>query len=233
MGDYFEKFERRCNGCTCKSELFELLKDDELTLVDKNKITVMFKKGETIKKQGTFMSHVLSLNSGLAKLYLEGLEDRNAILRIVKPTNFIGGPGIYLDQLHHFTVTALMDSSVCFIDLQVFKQVIDSNKAFALEFMKDFSSGILSVYNRLINLTQKQMPGRMADTLLYLFNEIFESTKFPKIISSYDLADLSGMSKDSAVKVLRGFDKDKIIRVTDTEMTLLDLEALKTISRIG
>ena len=233
MGDYFDKFERNCVGCTCKSTLFEFLNEEELTLIDRNKITVMFKKGETIKKQGTFMSHVLSLNSGLAKLYLEGLKERNAILRIVKPTNFIGGPGIYLDQIHHFTITALMDSSVCFIDLQVFKQIIDNNKTFAIEFMKDFSSNILSVYNRLINLTQKQMPGRMADTLLYLFTEIFESTRFPKIITSYDLADLSSMSKDSALKVLRSFDKEKIIRVSDNEIVLLDPEALKTISRIG
>jgi len=85
----------------------------------------------------------------------------------------------------------------------------------------------------LINLTQKQMPGRMADTLLYLFTEIFESTRFPKIITSYDLADLSSMSKDSALKVLRSFDKEKIIRVSDNEIVLLDPEALKTISRIG
>lgn len=233
MGDYFEKFERTCIGCTCKSTLFELLNEEELTLIDKNKITVLFKKGETIRKQGTFMSHVLSLNSGLAKLYLEGIKEKNAILRIVKPTNFIGGPGIYLDQMHHFTVTALVDSTVCFIDLRVFKQIIDRNKSFALEFMKDFSRNILSVYNRLINLTQKQMPGRMADTLLYLFTEIFESTKFPRIISSNDLADLSGMSKDSAIKVLRAFDKEKILHISDNEMMLLDPEALKTISRIG
>jgi CRP/FNR family transcriptional regulator len=110
---------------------------------------------------------------------------------------------------------------------------MDSNKSFAIEFMKDFSKNILSVYNRLINLTQKQMPGRMADALLYLFTEIFENTKFPRIISSYDLADLSSMSKDSAVKILRAFVKDKIIRVSDNEMMLLDPEALKTISRVG
>ena len=233
MFEYFNKPGRSCIGCTCKSALFSLLNEEELTLVDKNKITVIFKKGETIKKQGTYMSHVLSLTSGLAKLYLEGIENRNAILRIVKPTHFIGGPGIYLDQLHHFTVTAMLDSSVCFIDLQVFKQIIDNNKSFALEFMKDFSSSILSVYNRLINLTQKQMPGRMADTLLYLFTEIFESPKIPRIFSNYDLADLSGMSKDSAVKVLRSFDKEKIITLSDSEMLLLDEEALRTISRIG
>ena len=179
------------------------------------------------------MTHVISLNSGLAKLYLEGIRQRNAILRLVKPTNFIGGPGVYLDLMHHFTITALIESSVCFIDIQVFKNIIKQNNSFAEEFMKDFSQNTLSVYNRLIYLTQKQMPGRMSDTLLYLFDEIFQSNKFPLLISKQDLADLSAMSKDSAVKVLREFQNEGIIRVTDHEMELINAEALKKISKIG
>ena len=59
-------------------------------MINRSKITVVFHKGETIRKQGTYMSHVISLNSGFAKIYLEGADLRNAIIRIVKPTNFIG-----------------------------------------------------------------------------------------------------------------------------------------------
>jgi CRP/FNR family transcriptional regulator len=179
------------------------------------------------------MSHVISVNSGLAKLYLEGIEQRNAIIRIVKPTNFIGGPGIYLDQRHHYTVTALMDTTVCFIDVVVFKDIIERNRIFANEFMKDFSKNILSIYNRLLFLTQKQMPGRMADTLIYLSEEIFESPKFKMYFSRQDIAELSGMSKDSAVKILRAFQNDGIINLTDNEMELIDPEALHRISRTG
>jgi CRP/FNR family transcriptional regulator len=179
------------------------------------------------------MTHVISVNRGLAKLYLEGVEQRNAILRLVKPTNFIGGPGIYLDLMHHYSVTALVESSVCFIDIHVFKKIIKQNILFAGEFMKDFSRNTLSVYNRLISLTQKQMPGRMSDTLLYLFDDIFESNRFPMLVSKQDLADLSAMSKDSAVKVLREFQKEGLIRITDHEMEILDAGALKKISRIG
>ncbi|MCX6268621.1 MAG: Crp/Fnr family transcriptional regulator [Bacteroidetes bacterium] len=192
---------------------------------------VHFNKGETIRKQGTYMSHVISISSGLAKLYLEGNEQRNAIIRIVKPTNFIGGPGIYLDQRHHFSVTALMSTTVCFIDVAVFKEIIESNKIFSIQFMKDFSRNTLAVYNRLLCLTQKQMPGRMADTLIYLFEEIFESKKFPMYLSRQDISELSGMSKDSAVKILREFQNDKIINLSDAEMELLDPEALQRISR--
>ena len=224
---------RNCINCEFKSKIFEFLTIPELNRMQENKITIVFKKGETIRKQGTFMSHVLSINSGLAKLYLEGSERRNAIIRIVKPTNFIGGPGIYLDHLHHYTVTALIDTTVCFIDMTIFKDIIDTNKVFAHEFMKDFSRNVISVYNRLLYLTQKQMPGRMADTLIYLFDEIFESDRFRMYLSKQDLSELSGMSKDSGIKVLRTFHKEGIVKISDDEIRLLDEEALRRISRTG
>jgi CRP/FNR family transcriptional regulator, polysaccharide utilization system transcription regulator len=233
MTDYFDKSQNHCVGCECMSHLFCLLDHDELQFVDANKIRVNFKAGETIKKQGTFMSHVLSVNTGLAKLYLEGIEGRSSILRIVKPTSFIGGPGIYFDQRHHYTITALLDSSVCFIDLNVFKKILSRNQAFAEEFLKDFSRDVLTVYNRLINMTQKQMPGRMADALLYLYDEIFQQPRFPMILSRFDLADLSAMSRESAVKILRDFQKDGLLKISDHEMEISDVEALRKISRIG
>lgn len=233
MAEYFEKSPKNCVGCECMSPLFCLLSIEDLEFVDENKINVLFKAGETIRKQGTFMSHVLSVNSGLAKLYLEGIEGRSAILRLVKPTNFIGGPGIYFDQMHHFTITALLDTSVCFIDLQVFKKILRGNHLFAEEFLKDLSSEVIKVYNRLIHLTQKQMPGRMADALLYLQDEIFMQPKFQMILSRSDLAELSAMSKESAVKVLRDFQKDGLIRISDKEIDILDNETLRKISRIG
>ncbi|MCX6284847.1 MAG: Crp/Fnr family transcriptional regulator [Bacteroidetes bacterium] len=210
-----------------------MLNQDELEMIEKSRLNVVFKSGETIRKQGTQMTHVISLNSGMAKLYLEGIENRNSILRIVRPTKFIGGPGIYLDQMHHYTVMALMESSVCFIDMNVFKEIIRRNNHFAEEFMKDFSLNTLNVYNRLLYLTQKQMPGRMADSLLYLFEEIFESDHFPMLLSKQDLADLSAMSRDSALKILRSFEREGIIRFDEKELRLLDHESLRKISRIG
>jgi CRP/FNR family transcriptional regulator, polysaccharide utilization system transcription regulator len=225
--------EVNCDGCEFQSPLFCHLSEQELDLVRRNRLSVLFRKGETIRKQGTYMSHVISLTTGLAKVYIEGFNGKNSIISIVKSSSFIGGPGIYLDKVHHYTVTALTDAKVCFIDLEVFKNLIDLNKAFAHELMKDFSRSILSVYNRLVNLTQKQMPGRMADTLLYLFEEVFESNKLDATLSRQDLSELSGMAKDSAIKVLRNFQTVGIIRFNDHEIELLDSPALHRISRTG
>lgn len=213
--------------------MFNLLSEEELEQVFQHKNTVLFKKGETIRKQGTAMTHVISVNSGLVKVYLEGPDHTHTIIRIVKPTNFIGGPGIFLDQMHHYSVSALLDTVVCFIDMKVFKELLDHNKRFADAFMSDFSRKILLVYQRLTNLTHKEIPGRMADTLIYLMENIYSSTRFDLHLTRQDLADISGMSKDSCLRILRVFQQEEIISINKNQMQILSPDKLLQISKTG
>jgi CRP/FNR family transcriptional regulator, polysaccharide utilization system transcription regulator len=233
MNSFCENSDRNCLTCDEKSPIFCMLTNEELEMIRQNRSKVVFKKGETICKQGTPMSHVISVNEGLAKLYLEGVDFRHAIIRIIKPTNFIGGPGLYVDQMHHYSVTALIDTTVCFVEVGHFKTLIDQNNGFAHAFMKHYSINTLAVYNRLVNLTQKQMPGRMADTLIYLSEQVYEAQKFNLHLSKQDLADLSGMSKDSATKTLREFQHSGIINISDHELEIINPNELSRISRIG
>ena len=103
MPESSDYLDWNCLDCTCRSDMFNTLNQKELELVFRNKNTIRFRKGETIRKQGTAMTHVISVNTGLVKLYLESSECRHTILRIIKPTTFIGGPGIYLEKVHHYT----------------------------------------------------------------------------------------------------------------------------------
>lgn len=223
---------KNCLNCGFRSPIFDLLSEEELSLINNNKFEVYFRKGEIIRKQGTYLSHVISVNSGLAKLYIEGHNARNLILRIIRSGNFIGGPGLYYDQRHHYSVIALVDLSACFIDMKIFKEVINTNPAFSAAFMKDFSRIMLQSYDRLVSLTQKNNPGRMAEALLYLADEIFESEHFDPLITNADLADLTGMARDSAVKILRGFREDGLIHM-DKTIKILNRPALMKICEVG
>ncbi len=230
-----EKFKGQinCVDCVNKSYLFQLLTDAELEMVNKSKAVVYFKKGETIRKQGAVLTHVISVSSGLAKVYLEGPNNKNIIIAIVKQPTFIGGPGMFIDRKHHFTVTSITDSCVCFIEQDVFKSLLHNNIQFADEYLKHLSYVTLSAYNRLINLTQKQMAGRLADTLIYLSDEIFNNRKFELLLSNNDLAELSGMSKDNVVRTLRNFNLDGLINNSGNEIEILDINSLQRISQGG
>jgi len=233
MENFDKNDQNDCLTCTRRSPMFNMLSIEELKLIKENRITINYKAGEIIQKQGTFMSHAISVNAGLVKVYLEDEGRENTILRIVTPTNFIGGPGIYFDQYFHFTVSALRDSSICFIDLTVFKNILNQNREFAAEFMSDFSKNVVSTYTRLLKLTQNQLPGRMAYALLYLFEEVYEGKMNIVSVTKLDLADLSVISRDSAVKILKDFQNEGLIRYMNNEVEMLKPEILRKIRAIG
>ena len=85
----------------------------------------------------------------------------------------------------------------------------------------------------MVSLTQKQMNGRMADAIIYLSEIVFNSSSFDMVISRQDLADLSGMSKDSAIRILKEFEKDKIVSLDGKKIDIPDINKLKDISATG
>ena len=233
MGINLSQTDRECNSCELKSHLCSLLSSDELKLLNSSKVCVKYRQGEIIRKQGAQMTHVIIVYEGLAKMYIEGDNDHNAIIRIVKPANFIGGPGIYYDRLHHYSVAALTKATVCFIDVEIFTKLVEKNREFAHAFMKEFSINVISVYNRLIMLTQKQMYGKMAFVLIYLCDEIFQSHKFPISLTKEDLADLAGISHESAAKILREFKRSGMINWGRDVLELIDYNSIKKINQTG
>ena len=73
----------------------------------------------------------------------------------------------------------------------------------------------------------------MADALIYLSDEIFQATEFEMLISTSDLAELTGMSRDSAVKILREFKDENIIRIQSGILHILEPQSLVKISNFG
>ena len=221
-----------CVNCNHDSSIFHFLGKSELDLIDENRYEVHFKAGEIMFKQGTPSPHYICLTSGLAKIYIEGL-GKNLILGIVKPHDYIFGPGVYLDNRHYFSAAALEDSTACLVDVNAYKKLIRENPDFAEEFIRRVSRQAIGNFEQIISLTQKQMPGRIADALIYLSETIYESNPFELSISRQDLADISGMSKESAIRILKEFKEEGIIRSEGNTVEILNVKALHNISQVG
>lgn len=222
-----------CLFCQDRTDVFGCLEPGELELIDFKRIEVHFKAGELIFKQGTPNMHLLCLTEGKVKIYIEGYNNKNLILGIVKPVEYILGPGIYADQMHHFSAMAIEDSIACLVDLETFKNLIRSNAIFAEEFLRKVSLQSIYNYELFISLTQKQMPGRIADVLLYLKDKVYESNPFHTTLSRQDLADMSGMSKESSIRILREFKDEGIIQVNGNDFEILNGDQLAKISQTG
>jgi CRP/FNR family transcriptional regulator, polysaccharide utilization system transcription regulator len=228
------KFElnNNCKDCNCKTTLFKQLSDPELDLMNCNRYEVSFKAGEIMFKQGTPSPHFLCLTTGLVKIYIEGY-GKNLILGLVKPMEYIFGPGIYVDSRHHYSAAAVEDCTACLVDVNAYKQIVRENPDFAEEFIKRVSLQSIFNFDQFISLTQKQMPGRIADALFYLSDKIYCSNPFKMTISRQDLADLSGMSKESAIRILKEFKEEGILNVEGNMFHLINPKQLRQISETG
>jgi hypothetical protein len=60
-------------------------------------------------------------------------------------------------------------------------QLFIENNRFAVELLRNHAKQNTNLLNKLVILTQKYMPGRVADTLLYLKNNVFHQSFFGAI----------------------------------------------------
>lgn len=221
-----------CVNCNCRNPIFHSLSTSELEMINNSRYEVSFKAGEIMFKQGTPSPHFLCLTQGLAKIYIEGY-GKNLILSLVKPVEYILGPGIFVDGRHHYSASAVEDSTACMVDVNTYKQIVRQNPDFAEEFIKRISLMTIFNFEQAVSLTQKQMHGRIADALLYLSEKIYCSNPFEMTISRQDLADISGMSKESAIRILKEFKEEGILSSDGNAFTIINSRLLKQISETG
>lgn len=222
-----------CTNCALKLNLFCFMTDEQLAKINKERQEVAFKPGETIFKNGGPLTHILCLTSGKVKVYLEDQNNKKILLGIVKPVQLIGGPGFLVDERHHVTVTAMEETVACFIKAEHYKEVMRTNPEFSMELVKYLNKKIILYFDKINSLTHKHMHGKLADTFLYLANEIYNSDKFETPLSRQDLADMSAMTKESTIRIMKEFKDGGILAFNTSHFEILNKNQLEIISRTG
>lgn len=222
-----------CETCTHRWKNFQHLTKEELNLLNENRYEATFKPGETIMKQGSPTSNALFMASGMAKTYIEGLNGKNFILNIALPGRLIMGPGAYVDSRHTYTVAAITAVQACFINFEIFKQLIRKNGAFAESLIEDISAKSQLTLNRMVSLSQKKMLGRLADTLLYFSDVVFKNDEYEMILSRRELGEMTNMAKECVVRILKELEDSGVIYSDSSKIRILDRENLIRISEKG
>jgi CRP/FNR family transcriptional regulator len=228
-----KKNPKHCGACLTKLPIFKSLSEEQFDLVNQIRCRVKFRPGEVIFKQGTAMTHIIVVNEGLVKIYLEGINNRNLLLRFARPVTIIGGPGFFTDFRNHVTTMAVEETSACFIDINTLSELIKVNKDFSADLLKWVNTHTINNYRKLIELTQKGMHGRIAGALLYLSEEVFNERNGDIPIKRQDLADLTAMSKESAIRILKEFKDEHIITVEGNTIIINNKQKLAQISTTG
>ena len=225
--------ETPCKDCIVKSSSVYNLGDKEIEILCKNSIEIPFQKGERIIKQGAFTQNVVFVKTGIVKIHLTGPINKDEILKIVKGPTFVGVPDVFANKIHSYSVTALSDIMTCFIDYSGYEYLVENNGRFALEVIKNLSTGIVSHYKHCVYKIQKQLTAILAESLLYFAEEIFEKDEFRIPLTRSEFGEYIGTTRETVTRIIHDFTVDNIIKVEGKKITLLNKKILLQISNAG
>jgi len=231
-----EKGKNCCNvNCFTENEanIFKPLTETELHFLVEKKQQIRYNIKETIIKQNTSSTFVICMKDGLAKVSIEGEKGKNLIVKIIGKGDFISGGGLFNGNVQHFTISAITPVTCCLIDAGKLSNLFSENNKFAVELLRNHTKQSNYLLTKMVSLTQKYMPGRVAETILYLKNEIYKSNKFSVDLTRQELADMSNMTKESLVRILQQFKESNLIKTQGSEIEIIDEASLINISKNG
>jgi len=221
-----------CKYCSFHKEIAEILDDNSFEQLSVNHAIVSFVKGDSIIKQGALSTNVVFLRKGLVKIHIAG-PSREQIVRLVKAPTYLGLPTTLGDKINQYSVSAVSDVEVCFIDIHTFQDLLQKNPTFAYQIILQLCQNDIESYQRCASRAQKQSRGNLADVLLELSDNIFESDSFTFPVSQTELGCLIDSSRESISRFLGEFDKDGIISLNGKQITILNKKMLQLISTNG
>jgi CRP-like cAMP-binding protein len=219
--------------CDIQAPCFQLLSNEEVELVRASKTQILFRKGDNLTKQGTFASYVLFIIKGLAKQYIEGEINKSYNLRIIKAGEFVGLSSVFTKNVFNYSSVALTDCQVFLIEKEAIAKVVKQNGIFGFDIIKRYCEQNINLFDSLRNVLYKQMNGRIAETLLYIDSLKVENPEIFQLLSRKDIADFAGISTESAVKLLKIFERDGLIELHEKDIQVIDHNALVVISKRG
>jgi CRP-like cAMP-binding protein len=219
--------------CDITAPCFSLLSPEETDLVRASKTQVLFRKGDTLTKQGAFASYVLFVMEGLGRQYIEGDSGKSFNIKIVQPGEFIGLSSVFARNTFEYSTVALTDIRAFLVEKEALSKVVRENGDFAFTLIRRYLTLNTSLFDTLHQVVYRQMNGRMAETLLYIdglrttWPEIFQ------LLTRKDLAEFAGTSVESAVKLLKSFEADGLIELNDRDIRIVDAGRLGGVAKKG
>ncbi len=218
------------------SDMWALLNQEQREFLANNFSLQTYKKNETIYCEGEKPTHLMCLISGKVKIYKDGVGGRSQIIRVIKPTEYFAYRAYFAQEPFVTAAAAFEPSIVCLVPMRAITTLVSQNSDLAMFFIRQLSIDLGIADERTVNLTQKHIRGRLAESLIFLkenYGLEEDGSTLSIYLSREDLANLSNMTTSNAIRTLSNFATERLITIDGRKIKIIDEEKLKKISKIG
>jgi CRP-like cAMP-binding protein len=224
----------KCEQCIIRQfNTLKHLTKDELVRISACKTSKIIKKGEVIFEEGEHINGVFCIKDGVCKVSKMSENGRNQIVDLIKKGDLIGHRSLISDETSNLTAVALSDLEICFIPKEEIIKDLEKNPNFTMGVLKDMAKTLKLADNVIVDMAQKTVKQRLAETLLNLHKKfgIKENGSLDIYLSREDIANIIGTATESAIRMLSGFKKEKLKSFHGKEIEILDSKNLEKIAQ--
>ncbi len=158
-----------CESCVSHLKgIFCELNHDQLTPITKQKITNVYKKGQTLFVEGNHPNGIFCVSSGNIKLTEAGTDGKETLIKVVTKGDILGHRSLFSEQKHHATAVAMEETRACFIDKSFIINLIKDQPSVSLHVIEKLSKDIGDFELRINSMHTKNVRERLAELLLLL-----------------------------------------------------------------
>lgn len=216
--------------------VFYLLNEEEKKELKHFISLAQYKKNEFVFKQGDRPSGFLLLVNGKVKIFQEGVAGREQIIRMTKPLGIIGFRAMLAEENHISSAVTLEESLICTVPPDFILNRALKNSDFSLKIVRKLAKELGFSNSRTVNLTQKHIRGRLAESLILLKNKYGyepDDTTMKVYLSREDIANLSNMTTSNAIRTLSTFANEGMIAIDGRKIKILNANRLERVSKLG
>lgn len=222
-----------CLSCELRDLAFSSLEDVDIERVCAAREEVSYSKGDVIHSEGDTIQDFKYLKNGLVKLYKVAENGDEQIITITRPFELVSNINVFHEERYRYSLSALEDSVVCCINMNLIKELIILNGNFALNLITVLSRTSENIITLGLEIRKRNLAGRIAFVLLYFSTEIYHSRIYDLPVSRKEIADLISMSSANVIRTFSEFRRDGIIKTNGRTIEISDMNKLEVISKRG
>jgi CRP/FNR family transcriptional regulator len=197
---------------------------------------VRLQKGQILYQQGQVLDALYGLRLGSIKTQLEEASGHVQISGFFLPGEIIGLDGMP-ENAHASNAVAMEDSEVCVIYLKDVDDIARYVPSLQGQVRRVMSKEIARSHQVLVALGSMRSEARVASFLLNLSQRLaalgYSSTDFVMRMSREEIGNYLGLTLETVSRLFSRFARDGLIRVSQREVQILDLSALKELAGQG
>ena len=195
----------------------------------------LYQQNELIYDEGDTPRHLFCIITGKVKIYKEGI-GRIQTVRILRAVDYFGFRAAMSEQIFITSASAYEETLIVKFPMALVIQYVQENARLGWLFIQRLAAALGKSDERTVSLTQKHVRARLADSILYL-HECYgmqpDGHTLACSLSREDLANLSNMTTNNAIRTLSQFAAENIVTLEGRRIRIDNEQELRRISEFG